>query len=1215
MSQNIPDKTSTGRKIINAAGKVRKKTPKWLKITGLSIIALWAVVIVALQILLNSSFLTSTVNKYAALMVDGELRLGRISASMFKSFPYLDLSIDDFLLTYPHDRFGEYDAIGLPGRLRQAGRGMEQDTLAAVKRLSLSVNYIAALSGTISIRDISLSGASVYAHQFGENAANWNIFSLPGSSEKDSTDTPAQLPKIVLRHASMTDRPHIVYTNAADTVFATIGLSRLSFDGKYDVSDLSRHKIGLELDTLLVAGRLPADTLVFMANKLSLTEHRGHIDANLEANVMVGMKALGGRFVLPLSLSAEFALPQRDLQAVTVMDLDASIATLDFHGNGALKMEKDSAYIRAQLALEDCPVEKTVNFFGKNLLPQALALKTDAKINITASCDGWYKPGGKRLPALGVSLDIPRSSVQYQGYDKGEIDADIYAQSKEDGRLNLNIKDLCLSVGGLDINLKGTASDLLGADPLLDMDLKTALSLDTVDELLPEGMSAGGNIEAAVSGKLRLSEATIYNFSKADLEGYVRSDGLTFRDETDTVYAYLDKTEISLGKSDREDKTLGAEVLELKAQVDSLYAAFGKSMRVNGKGISMTMQNAYETESEAFGKEYHALAGTMGLTSLSMAGADSLSIGLLSSRNSFKISNQEESGAIAPILDIKSDNGSAYLRQGPNRVGLRDIYLSAAAVMRGNGNKARRNRILDSLARVYPSVPRDSLYLHSLRSRRATAEEEDIFGERERRFRLDESMAERIRNWDLSGGMKIGEGLLITPYFPIRNKLSGAEGSFNNNEIRLSGLNIQSGGSDLSVKGKLTGLRRALIGGRGTVSLDADITSNKIDGNELMSAYGNGMRYYANSAGKALADSLSDEEYLAAISAESSQEEDSTGIPLIIVPARLNASVRLNGDCIQYSHLDADGFSAKLNIRDRCLQITDTKAESNMGDFYFEGFYSTKSLNDIKAGFDLNLVDITADKVIDLFPAVDSILPPLKAFKGLLTCEMAATTSLDTAMNLIPSSVNGILKIAGRDLSVKQVGAVRQLAKMLMFKDKQVGRIQDMSVQGLISDSRLEIFPFVLGVDRYTLAMSGMQNFDQSFKYHISVLKSPLPLRFGINLSGNFDKWKWKLGKAKYKSVNVPVFTAQLDTIQVNLISSIHNIFAKGVDNAVRDNVRGKSALDRQKDSVGYKEDDDIEELDGAEMVQMDALRAEADSVERANLLPPVKSVVPVKSK
>ena len=154
----------------------------------------------------------------------------------------------------------------------------------------------------------------------------------------------------------------------------------------------------------------------------------------------------------------------------------------------------------------------------------------------------------------------------------------------------------------------------------------------------------------------------------------------------------------------------------------------------------------------------------------------------------------------------------------------------------------------------------------------------------------------------------------------------------------------------------------------------------------------------------------------------------------------------------------------------------------------------------------------------------------------------------------------------------------------------------DMSVSGLISNNRLEIFPFVLKIDRYTLAMSGLQNFDQSFKYHVSVLKSPIPFRFGINIFGNFDKWKFRIGKAQYKSTNVPVFTAQIDAMQMNLVSSIHNIFTKGVELAVKQNRDMKNSIDSNKVSMGFNPEAHLDSLDSSQMKMLDSLQTAYDS-------------------
>ena len=132
-------------------------------------------------------------------------------------------------------------------------------------------------------------------------------------------------------------------------------------------------------------------------------------------------------------------------------------------------------------------------------------------------------------------------------------------------------------------------------------------------------------------------------------------------------------------------------------------------------------------------------------------------------------------------------------------------------------------------------------------------------------------------------------------------------------------------------------------------------------------------------------------------------------------------------------------------------------------------------------------------------------------------------------------------------------------------------KIDDMSVEGLIGDSRVEIFPFVLNVDRYSLALSGIQSLDQSFRYHISILRSPLLIRFGVDLWGpDFDSMKFRIGRAKYKDANVPVFSSVIDETRLNLLRSIRNIFSKGVDAAIRENEK-QEAVEDYKDEIGYR--------------------------------------------
>ena len=214
-------------------GKGRSRAGKWLKGILLAFLGLWAVVIIALQLLLSSAFLTKVVNRLADRYVDGTVTFSDVKASMFKSFPNLNVSIGDFSLTYPHDRFAAYDSVAtVSDSLRNLGRGTEMDTLAHFDRLSVSVNYMDLIRKKLNIRHVVLEHPRVFAHRYDSTAANWKMFKLePKESDSDSTlfSMPVSVGKV-----SLEDRPFAVFTDLADTLSGTLHFKEMSAKGHYD---------------------------------------------------------------------------------------------------------------------------------------------------------------------------------------------------------------------------------------------------------------------------------------------------------------------------------------------------------------------------------------------------------------------------------------------------------------------------------------------------------------------------------------------------------------------------------------------------------------------------------------------------------------------------------------------------------------------------------------------------------------------------------------------------------------------------------------------------------------------------------------------------------------------------------------------------------------------------------------------------------------------
>ena len=131
--------------------------------------------------------------------------------------------------------------------------------------------------------------------------------------------------------------------------------------------------------------------------------------------------------------------------------------------------------------------------------------------------------------------------------------------------------------------------------------------------------------------------------------------------------------------------------------------------------------------------------------------------------------------------------------------------------------------------------------------------------------------------------------------------------------------------------------------------------------------------------------------------------------------------------------------------------------------------------------------------------------------------------------------------------------------------------------------------------------MSGMQNLDMSFRYHISVLDSPIPFRLGIDLYGNnFDDFKFKIGKAKYKNSNVPVFSSVVDETRLNLKESINKIFNIGVDKALKENAR-MGAITTFKKRISYNQAVN-QELDSLSANELDYMEKDSVNVSRATV-------------
>jgi len=1195
-----------------------KKTARTAAKAILWTAGIWLALLVILEVALSQPVLTRLLNKYTAEYVDGSLKFGKASISMFKRFPSAVLTLEDVSLTYPADRYDSKERLGVQGYLARKGRGETADTLASFHRFSVGLNLPALITGTIHIPYLRLDRPRIYAHAYADGDANWNIFSFPeeednpaeDTSREDSTENSGGLPKIVLGKIMMTGRPHLVYTDSKDTVFAMIDIRKLGFNGKINSKNMSRSKVGLSLDSMFVAGRLAKDTLSLGLDRLHLHEHNNHIDVDAAAKTFLATREFG-RLMVPIDITGTVTFPKDTVPAVHAQNLNIGIARIPITADAHIRLMDGRTAVKAEVGIEDWIINDFIARYVTGIMPEMQKLATDAKLSARVECDGEYIHATGRLPELSARIHLPESGFTYSDFPGQELTVglDIKAETDRLGYIDIKIDTINAKATGLQLGITGKLEDVLGDDPLLHIDGGLHADIDSLSVFIPDtlGVNASGTLKAMIKGDARMSQLNIYNFSQSSLTGEVYGDSIRVEMPEDTLNARINGLKIILGpeeKTFRRDSSRSIRLVGISGEAADLYASYKDDLKISGKDFKISAKNSMETEIEADSTHtIHPFSGRISAKKLDLRDSEGTSIQLNNSSNSFNIFPKKGSPNI-PMLTLSSRNKKLTLKSGRNRAILNDANIRANAAMNTVERRQKMKAFRDSLAKVYPDIPKDSLMRHAMsqnRSNRPVPEwmQEEDFQKQDIDISLDKSLAKYFRNWDIKGQMTVGKSGVITPYFPLRNVLEGFEFNFTNDRIAIDRFKVMSGESNISMTGELTGLKRALLGRRGMLKLDVDITSDKIIANQLLRAYKAGMNHKPENL-KGDMEDLSDEELMRQIATDTS--EVSQTADLIVVPANITADISINASNIRYSGLRIKKVTSNLLAKERCVQITDTKAISNMGDISLEGFYATRSKKDIKTGFCLNFNDITAEKVINLMPAIDTIMPLLKSFGGLLDCELAATAQLDTNMNLIMPTINGIMRIGGEDLTIKNSDMFKKAARLLMFRNKKEGHIDKMTVEGMIKDSKVEVFPFILEMDRYILGLSGVQNMDMSFRYHASLIKSPFLIKLGMDIYGpDFDNMKFKLGKAKYKNKNVPVFTAVIDYTRLNLLESIRNIFDKGVDAAIKES-ESQEIIESHKRKIGYVQavDLEMEELSSDEQKQLEAEEAQAEAEEQA---------------
>ncbi|WP_298064377.1 AsmA-like C-terminal region-containing protein [uncultured Rikenella sp.] len=1116
---------------------MKRKTLRKLIFIPLGIIILlFGLAVGAAALLLTPQRLIPLVSQICDRYLDAQVRFDTVSISLFRDFPYITLRLRGAeVISHAFDRLPDTLSHTMPA---------EADTLAHIGRLDVSLNAISLISGKADIRRIGLDNAHLHAYVAPDGTANWDIYqSDPAAADTDSTSFEIHIDRILIRNGL-----HLVYDNRPDRITGSVKLKNFFVRGRLS-SDLLQNDIRrLRLRDCTVA--VAADGKTGAATIDSLTvDSRRSVDYTLKLAAKEA-EWPGIRRIDSVRLNTAVLFHGKDHREMTVREFALRLNDMLVTAEGEAAFCGDSIVTDFGLQTRRLSIAGLLKLVPTEILPLARDYETDLTTDLDLRIDGTCNPSDGTWPDITVDWRIPAGYLYYVKDRNGSridtlaLDATLRYRPRCPDSTGIDLRRFQVSGIGLNLYAQGTLDRLTG-DAGFAGAVKGDLSLDYLTKHFPSssGTTVRGRIAMDLKGRARLSQLDLGRIGGARIGGRLTVDTLLVNIPKEDFRLMVGHGRLGMGTGlTRTDSLMaeGTQAVGAMLMLDTVDMDMGSALCVTGKKIEVHAATSAKNivhDTTAV----HPSRGVLSAAGLRVAMGDSTVLIGRGMDSRWSILPAADDPRV-PRMALQMQARRLSLRETDSRFVIRQgsVGLDATLYRPDSARLRRREQRLDSLQRLYPAVARDSLFAHARALREGRqGRPNDGVSDSDLDMKVSSELGDLLRRWQVNGSVKASAGRIVTPYFPLATALRDVDITFNTDEVRLNRTFIKAGQSQMVLTGDVAGLRRAMLG-RGRIRGNMKVEADTLNLNEIVRVANAGAELVAQGG---VGHTESDDQLEQRIA----QSADTASVgTLLVVPGNIDMTFDMTVHHGVYGNLALDSLAGEVIVRNRMIRLSDLAMRSNAGNLRMTGLYATRTLQDIQTGFDLEMERMQVARLIELIPSIDTLMPMLRSFEGVVNCQIAVTARLDSAMNILLPSLNAACHIEGDSLVLMDGETFAEISKKLMFKNKKRNLIDHISAELLVRDAQIEIFPFVVEIDRYRAAVSGVHKMDMTFDYHISVLKSPIPFRLGIDIFGDLEDFDFRITRARYKNANLPTRVELIEDTRMNLRNYIRDIFLRG---------------------------------------------------------------------
>lgn len=1075
---------------------MKKTKNKKTRITLIVLLCIIALPIVGFFIIswavLPPKKLTPLVVNTANQYLNAELQCEKIELTYFETFPFLGVAINNGKLI----SHIETDSLSHPADTLM----LPSDSLLSFSKCVVSVQPLDfLLKNKITIKNVVFIRPAIYGYVNENGKANWEIYNSSDTATDEESPAEKPLPYIDVQRVRIIDGS-LTYDNRQSSLFTHLNGFYFMVDGaRTDSAAIVDIKTGWKKFLF----QSPAYTL----------------ENDLELNLKSKVKLEG--------------------QSLYLSDTEMLINKLPFTLNGKIYADKEKKSLQTDLEYGlNIPDLNTLFAF----IPSAY-LKKDKDTQITGSIQLTGKIQGElgdsTYPVLTACCVLENGSLygksKENGIDSLALDIDLLLDMAHSDSSFIDLGRMFIQGKHCSFDMQAKATDIL-ENPAVWATLKGDIDFTEISKNFfhSDTLVMEGDIKTNIETRFKLSDLQQANYGKIFAQGQMDIRNFKATSVPFDIDMIITQAQLKVDSETKAERFLkDKKLMNTNLSIDSLNIKWKEKIVTNLSHLNMAVSAPPTTDTTAV----IPMAGMISFNKLRTLLPDSVWLW---------IGKTEMKGALKPSPSNKKMPVLAALIQSDSLAYMYPQYHSGILLTHSSFNMNAFPYQLDTTTTRKRRV--NQLKPDSLRRR--------LVAKRDTTFMLDKNTSRLLRQWDVKGNVTFNNMSAFTPFFPLPIEMKGSNVHFTTNDIKLSDAQLQLGKSDFTLNGEISSLRRALLRG-GKLTADLSIRSDYINCNELMNATTRGMIYSEQQAAVSEADMSSEgfDDFQASSVQLSNQTDTTDTSGVFVLPDFLNLTLRTHAKKIDFDDVTLENTTGGVTLQDQSLQLTNLNMHSNIGCGHLTMIYTAKDKHGAYAGFDLNMQEILVEKLVSLFPSIDTLLPMLRSFEGIVDCQLAATCDMDSTMSIKLPSLYAACHLEGQNMVLLDGETFTEISKTLMFKNKERNIIDHIAVDFIVKDNKIEVFPFLIEMDRYRVAVGGTHNLDMTFNYHISVLKSPVPFKLGINITGNLDDFKFRIGKCKYKDLFKPAKSSVLDStnIRINVRQDIYEAIQKQLQSSLFD--------------------------------------------------------------